>query len=81
MLVVPRSNSTADWLHSCLLQEKHQITPRDRADRKYCIVQEPVLKSTYRYCYRYFLTDTQPVIAAALPIIPSHHYYILVLQT
>ncbi len=35
MLVVPKSNNTVDWLCTCVLQEKHQITPRDRADREY----------------------------------------------
>ncbi len=34
-LVVRRSNSTFDWLYSCVLLEKHQITCRDRADCKY----------------------------------------------
>ncbi len=35
MFAVPRCNSTVDWLYSCGLQEKHQITPRDGADHKY----------------------------------------------
>ncbi len=31
---MPRPSSTVDWLYFCLLQEKHQITHRDRADHK-----------------------------------------------
>ncbi len=30
-----KTNSTVDWLYSCLFHEKHQITHRDRTDNKY----------------------------------------------
>ncbi len=35
ILAVPRSNGAVRWLYSCVLQEKHQATRRNRADLKY----------------------------------------------